>query len=575
MKEVLDKKKILAKLLLLIASKKKNSFFLFLILTLLTSAIEIFSIGILIPFADLMINPDRVIAYLKIFKILDLDLFKKETILFTIVLLLVGSIILAAFLKTLLLVLNTKISANIDRDLNLKIFSSLLNQQDLSNSKLSINNINSILSKTHDVSDVTNAVLSGLASIFITIFIFLLMLTINFKITVLSFLIFLGIYYFIVKFSKNITLKSSNEISHYTDLKYKTFHNASSLIKFILIHDLRKFFKDELIFAENKIYDAKIKTNFYSFFPGLLIVNTTIIILILAITYYSLIKGSLLDKLAIFAALAFSAQKILPYLAQIYHAISKCRGHYYNVNSVINFILFLDSNISLLSKKNSSITFNNILEFKNINFSYSKKNLFKNLNLKIKKNKKILIKGRSGIGKSTLFNLIFGFINFQEGNIKIDNQNVKKENLIHFRKNISYVPQDVFLCEGTISENIALGIKKNKINYKAIKKCLALADFKEILLKEGGFDHKINYGGSNLSSGQKQRIGLARALYFKPNILFLDEATNSLDKNTEKKVFENLQLIKNLTLIVIAHKTVNEKFFNERYMLKNKKLIKY
>ena len=79
------------------------------------------------------------------------------------------------------------------------------------------------------------------------------MLTINFKITVLSFLIFLGIYYFIVKFSKNITLKSSNEISHYTDLKYKTFHNASSLIKFILIHDLRKFFKDELNNSMNTI----------------------------------------------------------------------------------------------------------------------------------------------------------------------------------------------------------------------------------------------------------------------------------------------------------------------------------
>ena len=198
----------------------------------------------------------------------------------------------------------------------------------------------------------------------------------------------------------------------------------------------------------------------------------------------------------------------------------------------------------------------NSLEIKNLKFSYGDKTIDLGSH-KIDKGEYVGFCGYSGIGKTTLFNLILGFLKPLEGEILIDGVPLSPENRKNWLKNIGYVPQDVFIFNGTIAENIALGYKD--IDIQKVNKVLemvSLADWTESLPE--GVQSTLGEGGGKLSGGQKQRIGIARALYKGASVLFLDEATSALDNNTEREINDMLARLKDrvpgLTVLSIAHR---------------------
>ena len=173
----------------------------------------------------------------------------------------------------------------------------------------------------------------------------------------------------------------------------------------------------------------------------------------------------------------------------------------------------------------------------------------------------IMIAGKSGSGKSTLLNIITGLLKPQSVDIKIDKQKLKNTNY-KLDGIIGYVPQEVFLLNGSILENIALGIEKKKIDVKRVfnvaKDACVINMFKDSNLN---LDTIVSDRGSNLSGGQRQRIGIARALYRKPKYLLLDEATNQLDSKTKFEILKNIKFkYKNLTTIIVSHDKDIEKF---------------
>ena len=198
----------------------------------------------------------------------------------------------------------------------------------------------------------------------------------------------------------------------------------------------------------------------------------------------------------------------------------------------------------------------NSLEIRGLKFSYGDKTIELGSH-KIDKGEYIGFCGYSGVGKTTLFNLLLGFLKPQEGEILIDGTSLTPENRKSWLKNIGYVPQEVFIFNGSIAENIALGYKdidENKVN--KVLKMVSLEDWAAGL--EKGVQSHLGEGGGKLSGGQKQRIGIARALYKGASVLLLDEATSSLDNNTEREINEMLQELKkeipDLTILSIAHR---------------------
>jgi ATP-binding cassette subfamily B protein len=192
-----------------------------------------------------------------------------------------------------------------------------------------------------------------------------------------------------------------------------------------------------------------------------------------------------------------------------------------------------------------------------ISFKYNIEeiNIINNLSFSIDKGDIVGIIGESGVGKSTVVDLISGLLTPNEGIITIDDSILTEKNIASWQKQIAYVPQNIYLSDSTIQENIAFGIQKNQINNKKLINAAKDAMIHEsIELMPEKYNTLTGERGINLSGGQKQRIAIARALYKDAKILILDEATNALDEYNEMSI---LNLLKNnnnlLTIIIISH----------------------
>ena len=201
--------------------------------------------------------------------------------------------------------------------------------------------------------------------------------------------------------------------------------------------------------------------------------------------------------------------------------------------------------------------FKNHIILKNITFSHqnSNKKILEEISLDVKQGQKIGIIGKSGAGKSTLIDLILGLIKPVTGKILIDDEELKS-NIQSWQRLIGYVPQDIYLLDDTIKNNIAFGLNKKDINHDAVMKSLKLAkldDFVNSLPDKE--DTIVGNRGIKVSGGQKQRIGIARALYNNPKILILDEATSSLDTENERQIMDEVYNVsKERTLFIITHR---------------------
>jgi ATP-binding cassette, subfamily B, bacterial MsbA len=194
-----------------------------------------------------------------------------------------------------------------------------------------------------------------------------------------------------------------------------------------------------------------------------------------------------------------------------------------------------------------------VIEFKNAYFKYDEKMVLKNINLRIEKNEVIALVGESGVGKTTLANLIPRFYDISEGQLEIDGVDVRNTTLTSLRKNIALVTQDVILFNDSIKNNIAYGVTPDQ---KKLEHAAAMAFAHEFIIKfPKGYDTIVGEKGVRLSGGQKQRIAIARALYKDAPVLILDEATSSLDAVSEIEVQRALEnLMKGRTTIIIAHR---------------------
>lgn len=216
--------------------------------------------------------------------------------------------------------------------------------------------------------------------------------------------------------------------------------------------------------------------------------------------------------------------------------------------------------------------FHHSIELKNVSFAYNnfdQKEILSQVNLKIEKGKMIALVGQSGAGKSTMVDLLPRFYDPQKGEVLIDGENIKNLNLHSLRDLFGIVSQEAILFNDTVYNNIAFGFPG--ANKEAVKEAAKIANAHDFIMRlENGYETNIGDRGSKLSGGEKQRLTIARAVLKNPPILILDEATSSLDSNSEKLVQEALnKLMKGRTSIVIAHRLSTIQFADEIIVMKN------
>lgn len=281
---------------------------------------------------------------------------------------------------------------------------------------------------------------------------------------------------------------------------------------------------------------------------------------------------SLITILGVFVAAVF---RLIPSINKIISVSQLLKYHKPSVEIIFNELnsTELFENTSL---DNSEFVFKNQIEFKDVRFAYNKKNIVLNdVNLKIKRGQSIGLIGESGSGKSTFVDLLVGLHEPSFGNILIDNSDNFQLSQ-SWRNNVGYVSQTIYLIDDSIKKNIALGVPDDKIDDQWINEILIKVRLDKFINNlEEGFNTKVGERGVQLSGGQRQRIGLARALYNDPEILILDEATSSLDENTEREVMSAVNSLKRQkTLIIIAHRLSTLDNVDQKYKLENTRLFK-
>lgn len=359
--------------------------------------------------------------------------------------------------------------------------------------------------------------------------------------------------------------------------KLKSLKEGFDGIKEIKLFGLENFFyyKFKKIIKHGSSLD--LWHQFIMSLPRLIIEYLLIIVIIAAIISINILSSNFYNYIPVLTVFIVASLRIAPSLIKIVSARQNIAFNYAVIRNTVkkNFLKSSVSKKNISLKKFNNLIFKKNIIIKNIDFSYddtNKKTLNK-INLTIKKNSLFGIYGSSGSGKTTLISLIMGLLNPDRGNILVDNIDIKSK-IKSWQNIIAYVPQKIFLVDDTIENNIALGeendiIDRKKLKISAKKSGLDL----DTMFYKGG-KTMVGESGVRLSSGQIQRIGIARALYKNSEILILDEFTSSLDKKNEQKIMKTIiDLKKTHTIIMISHNSELVKLCDKKIYISSKKAV--
>lgn len=252
---------------------------------------------------------------------------------------------------------------------------------------------------------------------------------------------------------------------------------------------------------------------------------------------------------------AVAAYRMIPAVRGILNGWNTMQNAEYSIDVVLDGVNDMTEDEE--ESKCNEFTFNEKIEIKDLEFAFPDGEvILSNFNMSIRRGERIGIQGPSGSGKSTLFNLMLGFFPPTKGAIEVDGRKLTPRDRKQWHQLVGYVPQEIFIIQGSLADNIALGRPVVKEKIKKVLEQVQLEEWAAALPE--GIDTPLGEYGSRLSGGQKQRIGIARALYKDAEVLFFDEATSALDNHTEKEITHELQEFsarhRELTMIIIAHR---------------------
>ncbi len=557
----------LYKLINLLNNSERTRLYLLIVFSIFLSIIEVIGVAAIMPFIDIATNFDKINSnqyYHFLFNFLEFEKEVNFTITFGVVLF--CFYIFRGFVNILYNYFMTSFSQNLTARLCKTLFYTYLSMPyKLFVTKNSSFLVKAIVGEAGIISSVTSATLLMISEALIIVFLYILMLIASWKITLIFTMIFsikiLFLTQFISKRIKSIGVVREKLAVNFFEIINKTFGN----FKHIKLQDKDRIDKLKNEFKSIAMENSKvgITHDTLSIVPRLFLETFgfgAVVLLLVFLLYKQ--QDSVLYVLPTLSLFVLALYRLLP-----------------SVNRIINgynTILFYHKSIDVVSEelktkrentKDKKIIFNTSIKLDGVTFKYKDSCILNKINLTIHKGEKIAFVGESGSGKSTLVDLIIGLHQPEQGHIFIDDRIVDMDNVQQWRAQIGYIPQQVYLFDGTVSQNVCFG---REVDYKQLKDVLIKANIFDFLQTKKGIDTLVGEGGVQLSGGQKQRIAIARALYGNPEVLVLDEATSALDTEIEKKIMNEIYKIsKDKTLIIIAHRLTTIEGCDKVYKLKN------
>ena len=559
------------KLRLLLNKQNQRHLILLVVFSILISIIETVGISAIMPFIDIATNFDQIQSnnyYRYFFELLS---FEKE-IDFVIFLgvILIGFYFFRGGLNLVFTYSMARFSQGLYAQTTKKLFRTYLQMPYSDYSRKNSSYLTkTIVTEASLVSSTISATLIMISEFFVVIFLYLLMWFASWQVTIVfTVIMFLKLMFLTRKISIKIktvgSLRASSQLAFY-EIVNRVFGN----FKYIKLQDKARSIDINNQFSQQ--IDTYARSNvlhaFFGSFPRLFLETSGfgLIILSLVLMLY-LTQSQISHILPVLSFFVLSLYRLLPSVNRIVTSYNTLMYHHKSVDIVTEE---LETNTEELAYK--KIAFNKKITLQGVGFAYQDKQIFKEVNLTIYKGEKVAFIGESGAGKSTLVDLIAGLNQPNIGIMSIDGVTVDNRNLQYWRSQIGYIPQQVYLFDGTISENVCFG---RKFNRELLETVLKQANILDFLNSKQGINTLVGEGGIQLSGGQKQRIAIARALYGKPEILILDEATSSLDDKTELNIMREIYRVSHdKTLIVIAHRLSTIKDCNRIFKMSHGQLV--
>ncbi|MDB9885284.1 ABC transporter ATP-binding protein/permease [Gammaproteobacteria bacterium] len=571
----------LKKLFSLLAESERSGLFKIQLLLIFMAIFELIGIASIFPFMALVGNqsilyePGPIAEFFKFSQIADPNNFLM-LLAVSVFLIILSSSLFSIFASWKLAMFGNKVGANIGN----RLFCFYMHQpwlyhSDQNSSTLTSKIANESYRLTHFV---INPVLLMNARLISAVCICTMLLIFNPLIAISGAFFFGSAYYLIFSFASFYLDRNGKIISHDTQARFRLMSEGFGGIKDTLLLGRQSKFIDRFKSVSNNIAHANGLTTTLISLPRYLVELLLLTAVILLVVFLLITNEE--NMLSILSVYALAGLKLLPAFQQVYSSLSLIKGNI-SAFTVLNKDLIASNPKNLATKidpfENKKIQFLNTIKFKNISFSYPKEHIkvINEVSLTIKKNTCIGIVGSSGSGKSTTVDLLLGLLEPSEGEIVIDSKVLNKTNIRKWQNIVGYVPQDIYLSDLSIKENIAFGLPKIDISNEAIDQALELANLKDFVnsLPESA-NTVVGERGVQLSGGQRQRIGIARALYHEAEVLILDEATSSLDGLTEKSIMDNINSFTGKkTIIMVAHRLATVRNCDDIFLFHNGEII--
>lgn len=541
-------------------SHRRRQFLGLLILMILASFAEILSIGAVLPFLGALMQPERVFVHpaaQPVIRILGLASPNQLVLPLTIIFVLAS--LAAGGMRFFLLWANTRFSFAVGSELSIKAYRSTLYQPySLHISRNSSEVLNGIWVKLSEVT--FYVLLASMTLISSSAMAITITLALFFIIPSIALAIFGGfgfIYVLIIMLARNRLKNYSQTVAYESTKAIKSIQEGMHGIRDVLIDGSQESFCNIFQNTSNILRRAQGSSQLISQSPRYA-VDVLAMTLVAVLAYVlSVQPGGISIAVPMLAALALSLQRLLPFLQQVYGAVSTIYGAQ---TSLQDSLMFLDQPLPDYAGKPAAkpLPFQLQIRLKEISFRYNMQTpwVLEKINLTIAKGARVGFIGATGCGKSTLLDIIMGLLQPTEGMLEIDNQPIDLTNQRSWQAHIAHVPQAVFLADCSIEENIAFGVPKYNIDQERVRSAARQAQIADVIetwpLK---YQTIVGERGVQLSGGQRQRIGIARALYKQADVIIFDEATNALDGETEHAVMQAIDsLNENITVLIIAHR---------------------
>ncbi len=528
-------------------------------MSVMLTLVALIEVGGLVLIAFLVLNLENLSEVLLSFQFIEyfvtFSVFKEEDIL----IIFAAVIVMYSFITILISTMSIRKISIFSELMGAKIKTSLLRYflnlewMQLSQSQSS-DKMSRIIHDGDIVADIINFAMNLFNKFVLAIIITFALFLFNSVLTFWLALILCSAYLVIFAAFKSETRKNSLQITKYMDITVNIVTNIFGSFKEIIFYHKQKKVIDSFEKVDSNLANLKGINMSYAYMPRFYIDSALLLMLVAASIFVSINGLSASSFFAILSVYGIAGLKLLPAFQNIFYFSYEIFSRLPHLDNVTALLIKNSGNQSFQAIREIP-SFNKGISFKNVSFSYDKEqiNPLVNIDLSLLRGKKIAIIGPTGSGKSTFVDLFLGFLKPNSGIITMDDRKIDKENIYSYRKNISFVPQKIFFLEDTLKQNIVFG-SSGTIDLDKLNQAISDSYLKDLIDNlPNGLETNISDTNQMVSGGQKQCVGIARALYRGGDILLLDEATSGMDQKLENLIYESVFKSQFQTFICVTH----------------------